>query len=354
MSDTTTPNYGFDLPTVGASQDTWGGKLNANFVLADSAIHGLASGYLPISGGGTINGNLAIAPTSGYASLALSKPTGANGNQIEGATAGRPRWALLLGDATAESGGNAGSNFSINRFDDSGSYLGTPLSINRANGNVSIQQSLFVNGGVYAAGGRIMSTGAGNNPSVAVYNTSVNWAGGWWVGAAGALQFGTVDAGGSPNNPYGYLSNTSLGFAAGTVSIEVNTGANSLCYGSGTDFNVPGQAWKPGGGPWAALSDDRVKRNVRPYSAGLADICELAPIRFEYNGDGGSADDGVTRYGLSAQATQPVMPELVHEMPVSQHSLPGQLATDLGPLTLALVNAVRELAERVASLELQG
>ena len=60
MSDTTTPNYGFDLPAVGASQDTWGGKLNANWTLADSAIHGLASGYLPLTGGGTISGSLAV------------------------------------------------------------------------------------------------------------------------------------------------------------------------------------------------------------------------------------------------------------------------------------------------------
>jgi hypothetical protein len=65
MSDTTTPNYGFDLPAVGASQDTWGGKLNANWVAADSAIHGLASGYLPLAGGGSINGNLYISGTTG-------------------------------------------------------------------------------------------------------------------------------------------------------------------------------------------------------------------------------------------------------------------------------------------------
>ena len=59
MSGTTTPNYGFTLPTISGNQDTWGNLLNANWTAADSAIHTLASGYLP-AGGGTITGNLAV------------------------------------------------------------------------------------------------------------------------------------------------------------------------------------------------------------------------------------------------------------------------------------------------------
>jgi hypothetical protein len=59
MSGTTTPNYHFSLPAIGGNQDTWGNLLNANWTAADSAIHTLASGYLPATGG-TINGNLAV------------------------------------------------------------------------------------------------------------------------------------------------------------------------------------------------------------------------------------------------------------------------------------------------------
>jgi len=143
----------------------------------------------------------------------------------------------------------------------------------------------------------------------------------------------------------------------GTRFWNSNTSLMSLQYGG--HLTITGNAFKPSGGAWAATSDDRVKRHVEPYRSGLAEICALLPIAFEYNGEGGTADDGVTHYGLSAQATQPIMPELVFEMAtprldgsIDPQLLPGQLGTQLGPLLLAACNAIRELAERVTALEL--
>lgn len=53
-----------------------------------------------------------------------------------------PRWALRV-DGT-ESGSNAGSDFAIRRYNDAGAFIDAPLSINRANGRVSIIERLLL------------------------------------------------------------------------------------------------------------------------------------------------------------------------------------------------------------------
>ena len=43
MADGTTTNYGFTLPEVGASEDTWGTKLNQNWTDLDADLTSLQS-----------------------------------------------------------------------------------------------------------------------------------------------------------------------------------------------------------------------------------------------------------------------------------------------------------------------
>jgi len=54
---------------------------------------------------------------------------------VEYQTGGSMRW-VITADSASESGGNAGSNFQVRRYDDSGSYIDNPIHIYRSDGVV--------------------------------------------------------------------------------------------------------------------------------------------------------------------------------------------------------------------------
>jgi hypothetical protein len=64
----------------------------------------------------------------------------ATDNGLRLSTGGVLRWKLV-GTTTAESGTNAGSNISLYRYNDAGSFLGDALTVNRATGAIVATQS---------------------------------------------------------------------------------------------------------------------------------------------------------------------------------------------------------------------
>ena len=88
---------------------------------------------------------VSIAPnTPGTGQMML---TGAAGTAkgFVGATNALPRWGLLLGSSDAETGGNAGSSFNLNRFNDAGAALGNVIAASRVTGVVTFAAAI-VNG----------------------------------------------------------------------------------------------------------------------------------------------------------------------------------------------------------------
>lgn len=112
-----------------------------------------SNGSVVINGGlglgGQINAgsSIHITPIADSARFFLDKPAGAFSNFLVGTTAGSLRWEILLGNATLETGSNAGSNFVIARLNDAGdTVLGTPIAIARDTGIVTFAQNITLTG----------------------------------------------------------------------------------------------------------------------------------------------------------------------------------------------------------------
>jgi hypothetical protein len=113
---------------------------------------------------------------------------------------------------------------------------------------------------------------------------------------------------------------------------------------------------KPGTNTWNTGSDIRLKRNVRPFTEGLETILKVEPIRFEYNGRM-RYPEGLQCVGIDAGAHKDILPDCVSTF---RDKLDGEdspeedvFSFNSHALTFMLINAVKELAERLQRLESQ-
>jgi microcystin-dependent protein len=128
MADTFTVVLNLTLPEIGASDDTWGDKLNDNFDILDALFAATGAGTVIVRDASdelTIGG-ISLAKAAGLARLLKLK----SGTSL--------RWDVGA-DATAEGGANAGSLFKLRRYDDAAALLGTPIIVDRASGLVTLE-----------------------------------------------------------------------------------------------------------------------------------------------------------------------------------------------------------------------
>jgi hypothetical protein len=279
LADATTPNYGWTLPTVMADSNVWGGLLNGNLSAQDTTLFRIdttASAAMPKSGG-TFTGNVIAAGTY----LAISGPTGV-AKILYYETAGSLRWASYV-TAAAEGGGNAGSDFAINRYTDTGASLDAPFTIQRSTGNVTVLHVLGVQGGLNVGGalaaflagatttGTHNITGAPGSQRNLVYQT--NGVPRWNVLADSSAESGSNvgsnfyiqrfnDAGTAIDNPFTISRSTGVvsmpnavytGLLTATGGLQVNNGQVNL---NGAVATNRGIAWLTAGSPrWIAYAD---------------------------------------------------------------------------------------------------
>lgn len=77
------------------------------------------------------------------------------------------------------------------------------------------------------------------------------------------------------------------------------------------DFQVTAQAFKPGGGSWAASSDRRLKNDVKPLSSALDRMLALQGVTFEYTDPDPARRPAGQHIGFIAQEVAEVFPDWV-------------------------------------------
>jgi hypothetical protein len=405
----------------------------------------ISATWLPLTGG-TLSGGLTINSTT-QPWIMIQRPTGQSAVIYGETVAGSPRWAVNVADASPESGSNFGSNFSIQRYSDTGNYIDTPLSITRNNGfttanmlqvgNGTTIQTDAVSGSLFpyslnlALGTSVhfnwyatatsQQKYIANGPAASIYqdtsSTNLLFAlmpkgtGGAVLGTpvvpasvatTGLYSYYEVHAAGSGPSQVAFVVDgyqysgpanqyyTPLLYANpnwapvqmqavytpgawGGLIISLNNSSSGLfTFQSGGNFVVSGQGYKPGGGAWADSSDARIKDVLGDYAHGLAEIEQLAPVVYKFLGNDTlepptdnaapyltsphrlAARDGTEYVGLVAQEAETVAPELVQTR--GTYWIDGQEVTDgkfldHSPLIFMLINAVKELSERVKALE---
>ena len=108
----------------------WGGWFDIDKPLDDKKVNRV---------GDVMTGDLFIDSTN--PALVLDKAASANASYLVGQTNALARWRLDLGDSTPEGGTQAGSNFTLRRYANTGALIDTPLSIARDTGMVTMPGS---------------------------------------------------------------------------------------------------------------------------------------------------------------------------------------------------------------------
>jgi hypothetical protein len=160
----------------------------------------------------------------------------------------------------------------------------------------------------------------------------------------------------------------SNGLGGGVLSIgrpdsPFDPPANRFSTDSQYVLQIKGEAYKTGAqDTWSTFSDARLKEDIQPFTDGLEMIRRIKPVTFRFRGQEGEVK--APHVGLIAQDVKEVFPYMVSRQAKAVSEMhprvDGQdvaeseedlLMTNMSSLKYVLVNAVKELSERVEALE---
>jgi len=335
---------------TGATGPNW--TVGSGLTLSSSTIS-LTTPALPLAGGtltggltgttATFSGLLTVGTGSGWGRLNLNKPVAAGNLAIvEGQAGGVARWNILLGDGTAESGGNAGSNFSVQRYNDAGVYQGDPLAINRATGNAAFSGSITAGSGVAVSGNA--------NASLSL--------------VSGFTSLLAPDSTGATQDRGVFVSNTataSIYYRHSVHFIQDAAGASGFMTvnGSGVVVGVPTGGAKGAGTVNATAvyannvvltSDANLKTDIEPLSGCLDAVLAVEPRSYRWaEPDPPERPNGEGRLTIEEMAPPGFYEERRKGFLAQDFGAEDGVA--VGELIATLWQAVRELSAKVEALE---
>jgi hypothetical protein len=134
------------------------------------------------------------------------------------------------------------------------------------------------------------------------------------------------------------------GTSVGVMGENTNGGAYAVqaIGGLGAYKNV-------GGNTWATPSDERLKKDIRPFTDGLDVILKIEPKRYYYNGLA-KTNPHQEEFGIIAQDMQKIAPYTVskHMLDMNKSGEEGapkmeeMLVFNSGALTYVTINAIKE------------
>jgi hypothetical protein len=142
---------------------------------------------------------------------------------------------------------------------------------------------------------------------------------------------------------------------SGIGLISGSGGANFQISSTGNIYTSAPHAYKTGSTTaWEIYSDARIKRNVTPYTKGLAELNQIQIKNFEFNGLAHSKE-GEKGLGVIADEIKQILPDCVHTIPTLLNPTDTEKVDlntfDATELLYLLVNSVKELSAEVTALK---